>query len=531
MKFCARMLTHILFSDGVPTLEKMSEIALPKSAPKHPALGEAKKYVKHRKDVIFQAIYDAVEEFAKPQMERILSLEDWNAKQDAIDKLFEDVHDALKKSSGDDYVSVVLGNQKNFPILVEKALEQYLQKVVEDEKLSFEGKKAENDGVDADESAVPIFMDLNQAEGAVIDENGVPKSMYPIKSHKNDGPGRMLEEWELSANEKTKRIMIRQSTRDIAKELKKCDGSRVIVSGRQGTGKTADILSTVASARASGHIVFFMPDANRFRRHGFYVDVNPHRKDEEGTLFDLPVLSQEVCADFLDIHGKDMSGMEASAEVLSTAMNNDQMSKVAKSLGLDGEGPISLVELLKVGSENVALSAACYDTVLHTLMNQSSKPFTIVVDEFNTFFDQGHYFHGEYDANVEKSIPLNRITLFKPIMDAMGVFKTDDGTINIKEPVPMKNGGVVAGMSESHAIAKQITNDLVCAAESNGAVVVEVPHYSKIEVDHILANFEIIGIGRLRFDRGETVMNEQEVAYLRMVSGGLGQPLLDACVH
>ena len=72
------MLTYILFLDGVPTLEKMSEIALPKSAPKHPALGEAKKYVKHRKDVIFQSIYDAVEEFAKPQMERILSMEDWS---------------------------------------------------------------------------------------------------------------------------------------------------------------------------------------------------------------------------------------------------------------------------------------------------------------------------------------------------------------------------------------------------------------------------------------------------------------------
>jgi hypothetical protein len=66
--------------------------------------------------------------------------------------------------------------------------------------------------------------------------------------------------------------------------------------------------------------------------------------------------------------------------------------------------------------------------------------------------------------------------------------------------------------------------------ESN-AQVVDVPQYSAIEVDHILANFEIIGIGRLRFDRGETVMDKHEVAFLRMISGGLGQSLLDACVQ
>jgi hypothetical protein len=60
--------------------------------------------------------------------------------------------------------------------------------------------------------------------------------------------------------------------------------------------------------------------------------------------------------------------------------------------------------------------------------------------------------------------------------------------------------------------------------------VVEVPRFSDVEVDHIVANYESIGLGNMRLDRGDTVMNEQEVAYLRMVSGAIGQKLLDASV-
>jgi hypothetical protein len=60
--------------------------------------------------------------------------------------------------------------------------------------------------------------------------------------------------------------------------------------------------------------------------------------------------------------------------------------------------------------------------------------------------------------------------------------------------------------------------------------VVEVRRFNNVEVQHILYNFEITGIGRLRFDRGNTTLNPEEVEYLRMVSGGTGQHLMDACM-
>ena len=41
--------------------------------------------------------------------------------------------------------------------------------------------------------------------------------------------------------------------------------------------------------------------------------------------------------------------------------------------------------------------------------------------------------------------------------------------------------------------------------------VVDVPTYSPFEVDQNLSNFEVNGIGRLRFDGSETAKDSQEV--------------------
>ena len=113
----------------------------------------------------------------------------------------------------------------------------------------------------------------------------------------------------------------------------------------------------------------------------------------------------------------------------------------------------------------------------------------------------------------------------------MGVEKVGKNKFVNKEPVVMKRGGFIVGVTESHAVAKKFTDGLENALinHEQSCHIVEIPQFSQLEVEHILANFEITGIGRLRFDRGQTVMDDQEVAFLRMVSGGIGQRLLDSC--
>ncbi len=522
------------FLDGVPTLDKLASTPLPPASVPHPALGNPHPYLKHRKDAIFNAIVAKVESFASPKMDKILSMEDWNEKQEAIDDLFEKVYDAVKNSDKDKegYVSVVLGHQPDFAELVEKAMTEYLKKVVDDERTAFKKSKTESDSEDteevSDEDAVPVFMELGAT--AEAGEGVVPKILIPLRPHAKDGPGRMVEEWELSANQKTRRIMCRQSIREIAKALtEEQGGARVYVNGRKGAGKSAALAAIVASARTSGHIVLYLPDGDRLRKNGFYIDSNEHKKDSEGPLFDLPMLSKEVCDQLSETHAKDMEGMQVTKDCLEKHFSKDGFKKLRRVMGdIDEVDSIPVGELLRIGSEEVSIAALCYSSVIETLMTQDSKPFTIVADDFNCYYDHGHYFHEDYDKDVKHPIPLDRITLFKPLTDAMGVAKTDKGQLITKEPVVMKNGGIVVGTTESHAVARKFTSALTDSMEQNGSRVVTIPQYSHLEVEHILANLEIAGVGRLRFDRGETVMNDQEVRFLRMVSGGLGQPLLDA---
>jgi len=138
----------------------------------------------------------------------------------------------------------------------------------------------------------------------------------------------------------------------------------------------------------------------------------------------------------------------------------------------------------------------------------------------------------EYDPTVKKSIPLNKFTLFKPLLDAVGVVKSDNGNLSIlKERALMNRGAIIVGITESRAVPKRITAGLTKVLEScEGVKIVEIPRYSLLEVEHILANFEATGVGRLRFDRGATVMDAQEVAFLKMLSDGVGQKLLDSCI-
>lgn len=227
--------------------------------------------------------------------------------------------------------------------------------------------------------------------------------------------------------------------------------------------------------------------------------------------------------------------MTVDAKQAAEFLSEDEVRKVSSEDNVSVSIP--LVDLLKAGSESTTLSSGCYAAVVDSLMKQTDKPFVVVMDGFNCYLDHGHYFHEAYDPNVIKAIPFQRITLFKPLLAALGIEKAENrkGLCRTVEAKPIKRGAIVVGTTESHSVARKFTDALSNAMEaqqgdSNGVKVVNVLPYSFVEVEHIVANFETIGVGRLRFDRGDTVMNNQEVSYLRMVSGGVGQNLLDSCI-
>ena len=288
------------------------------------------------------------------------------------------------------------------------------------------------------------------------------------------------------------------------------------------------LASIVASARRSGYIVWYLPDGDRLRKNGYFITPNAQR---EG-MFDLQNLSQEACSQFLLSHEDDLQGFEADKETMELYFKESQLQEMEN---YSGES-IALVDLLKHAAEVKSNAPMCYSVVVDRLMNQEDKPFLMVLDDFNCYYDKGHYYHMAWDEDVRDPIPCERITLFEHALGVMGLSTSDDDDPKIAKHI--KRGGIVVGVTESHAVARRITDSLTASAKrqstKDGAPtdlhIVEVPRFSDIEADHILANFEATGVGKLRMDRGETLMDEQEVAYLKMVSGCIGQNLLDSSI-
>ena len=220
---------------------------LPPPACPHPGMGEAKAYAKFRRRRQAQYVAEKVQEMAKPRVEKILALPTWDEKQDAVDELFETVEAELKEEEE------ILGKHPQFGKWVELGLHRYLRSVsaaesekVPESKESGDNAETTEDDISEtdsnnpdDESAHPIFMDCFSPNEP---DEIVPSILSPLKAHKSDGTGRMVEEWELSAHKKTKRILMRQATREIARILEEHDSSRIFVHGRKGVGKVCEIV-------------------------------------------------------------------------------------------------------------------------------------------------------------------------------------------------------------------------------------------------------------------------------------------------
>ncbi len=256
----------------------------------------------------------------------------------------------------------------------------------------------------------------------------------------------------------------------------------------------------------------FLPDGDRYRKNGKYIEpCNIHKG-----MFNLPVLAKEMCQQLLEVHGEKMDSLNLCAT------SEHSLSFLGSSSVANNSN--KLTDLLRLGAKDVKVSSGCYSCVVATLMEQTDVPFVVVMDEYNTYFEKGEYFHEAYDSDVEHPIPMEKISFFQPFL-SIGA-KNESDNINT-----MKRGGIIAAITHNRSVAKKATDGLIDRVSKDRDVfVVDIPRYSKLEVEHVLANYECIGFGKLRFDNGETINNEQEVEFLRMMSGAVGGKLLDAAI-
>lgn len=544
-----------VYEDGIPSIKLLASFqkSLPTSYPPHPALGSPKSYTKYRNMITNRRIYEVVSRIAQPKMESILSIADMNSKQEAIDKLFEYIHNFLccKKSNSRKKSSFmnniipidqlsIWKSHPEFPLKVEKNIEEFLKNFNKTEKInpsaSFHIDRANKD---AKKSGIhepsPFFIDFLKEPECQLDENNIPTFLHPLTVSPKDSVGRMVEEWNLSSHQETKRIMMRECMSSVANELqKKTHDSLVYVHGVKGVGKTTLLALITASARKSGHVVLYIPDSNRLVKRGYYNEASSlsHRQ-----LFDLPILSQEFCSNLLYSHKNKLDHIIIYPQNLLEIFFCQKKLKILRSellkKGIASNDQTNLTSILNIATRFISLASPCFEIVLYTLMNQSSIPFTIIIDEFNCYFGQSHYYNELYDKRALNSIPLEYFTLFRPFFQLMGLSKDTINNITyIPQTKVSTNTNILVGTTHSHAISPSVTSSLTQVMKNNDYVsTILVPPYSPKEVNHIISNFEIIGIGRLRFDKGEILMNEQEVAYLRMISEGVGQNLFDSCIN
>jgi len=220
--------------DGIPSISTLATLSLPPEACPHPGLGQTKEYAAYRKQYYYNYIQSKVFDLIPSRVEKISKLKTWEEKQNEVDELFESVEEQLRKEEE------ILGLHPHFGGWVSKAIEEYLSQVQKGELKPSTTSTNKRTTVDTTTTTtttpdmVPIFMDCFDEKEP---DEMVPSILSPLKPHPRDGPGRMVEEWQLAAHKKTKRILLRPATQTIAKTLEKKEASRIFVHGRRGVGK------------------------------------------------------------------------------------------------------------------------------------------------------------------------------------------------------------------------------------------------------------------------------------------------------
>lgn len=518
-----------VFEGGVPTLEELSELPLPPSVASHPVYN-AQAYVKYYRKQEFKRIYKEVKKISKPRITKILALESDLERQEAIDLLYETIEEEMMEKEG-----VRLGDKARFSKLVERATMKVLMdtnRSIEEQNAIIEGESKVDGDVDAEskensnkpetptaspmesidmDDAMPIFMDLYSTyESESSPNKEEEKNWFPVS-----GPARGVpEEWELAAHKTTKRIMLRECMKTVADLIQKAvsmdKGTQICLTGPCGSGKSAALNAIVASARQSGHVVIFFPNGDSMTRMGFYIEPSPVQEGK----WDLPIMAQSVNEQLLEAHSSDLKDLSISRKDLEEKgyFTTEQLADVLKEIS-DETTDIPLIHILEKGRGEEKLATGAYRIAIDILLANPSLKFLFVVDEFNTYHDGGQYFHMNYDPYVKKPIPPPLISLFEPML------------------VPSPQLKLLTAMTFSRNVPKKKDEELLKAIRANDDVTeIEVPRYSEIEVKTMISHYECVGLGRLRFDRGEVLENEQEVQYIKMVSGGVGRHFLDECI-
>ena len=110
-------------AEGVPTLEELAQLHVPKALPQHPGGGDPSKYAAFRRREMTRRLRTAIQLCVHDDVKKILGMESWEEKQQAVDALFEAVEGQVAAREP------VLAKLPTFGETVERELEELLSMV------------------------------------------------------------------------------------------------------------------------------------------------------------------------------------------------------------------------------------------------------------------------------------------------------------------------------------------------------------------------------------------------------------------
>ncbi|KAF9950414.1 37S ribosomal protein S23 mitochondrial [Modicella reniformis] len=331
---------------------------------------------------------------------------------------------------------------------------------------------------------------------------GFPSNVLPALNH-TGYPTLLNEQFNLI---KPTALVVRESTVNFLEKIDKAmktpsAQSRLVLTGRSGSGKSAMLLQTVSHCLSSGWVVIYVPKASTWVNSSF-----AYNKVFDSTTFVQPTLASNIASQINSINKRALSKIVTSGAV-----------KVGRHEIAQGT---TLSALLEMGTKDPSAAQDVMEVFMKEMNSQNTIPTLIAVDEVNSFFRQTQYF----DQDGKKLDPeflrlprlfLNYISGKSSLNHGAVVIATSDSLLENKSEVL----DIVLGAKQVSPYYRLPPN-LVSWTE--GLTRFDVPNYTRTEAKGV---FDYYKKGNIFFDAAT------ESLFLNrfIISGGNPRNFFTAC--
>lgn len=280
------------------------------------------------------------------------------------------------------------------------------------------------------------------------------------------------------------RIMYRRCMHELFKQLAQ-PGSRLLLDGPTGSGKSVALAAAVERARAQGTLALYIPSATSLVYGGFFT------KRPGAQLWDTVLSAQHVLKSVADAHGPALRALPRRATSGSAsaagAANGSLLDLVTVGLASDTEGRAAVDAVLSLRDELVAIA--------------EQRPVLFAIDDYNSLY-------GLTDYGVAVTDTHRRLLTVQelPLAHGMRLLERHLGSAT-----------ALCANSASRGVSPRVRVPL-----GHGAQIAHLPRYSEVETAHALAWYAQCAASGSADGAGGQVPTQEQARMMRALTNGNG---------